>query len=368
MNKVRILHCADLHFDTQMSKLSKQDILDVFSYIIDIALEENVEIMLIAGDVFDNLSVNKQTLNFLESAFKSIKNIKVFISPGNHDPYNHKSFYKLVDWPDNVHIFKGDIEKIYIEELNLNIYGAGFKSNYINESNLKVKADKDKINIMVLHGELTTSNSKNEYNPITLEDIESSDLDYLALGHRHSFTGIQKQDKTYYAYSGCPQGRGFDELDEKGIILGDVYSGGVNLEFRKTSKRMYKEVSIDINTANSYGEVKSIILSEIEKTDRENNLYKIFLVGEINEEFIIKAEMIYEMIKNEFYYVKLIDKTEIKYDYEELAKANSIKGIFVKTLLEQLDESEGEDKEIIKEAIKLGLRALSEDEVNISDY
>ena len=100
MNKVRILHCADLHFDTpfkeldkDISDISKEELLEVFKNIIDLCIKEKVEVLLIAGDVFDNLTVNKSTLFFISEQINRIKHIKVFISPGNHDPYNNLSFY-----------------------------------------------------------------------------------------------------------------------------------------------------------------------------------------------------------------------------------------------------------------------------------
>ena len=62
-------------------------------------LEKEIDILLIAGDIFDNLSVNKTTLYFIKNCFENISKVKVFISPGNHDPFNEKSFYSIVDWP-----------------------------------------------------------------------------------------------------------------------------------------------------------------------------------------------------------------------------------------------------------------------------
>lgn len=369
MRKVKILHCADLHFDTQMSNLSKNDLLEVFSNIIKLAKKEAVEIMLIAGDVFDNLSVNKETLRFLELTFATVPNIKIFISPGNHDPYNAKSFYNLVDWPENVHIFKGDIEKVFIKELNTNVYGAAFNSNYIKESNLKMQSEDGKINIMVLHAELSSGTSVNEYNPVTLDDIANSNLDYLALGHRHAFSGIQKSGTTYYAYSGCPQGRGFDELGDKGIIIGEVYEDGVNLDFVKTSRRLYIEKNIDISNSHSYMEIKSTILNNISKSERESNLYKIILQGELNEEFILDEGVMNGLLKDDFYFAKVYDKTEVKYNYDELVASNSIKGTFVKKMFDKIANTDSEEeKELIKLAMKMGLKALSEEEVNMGDY
>lgn len=377
MKKIKILHCGDMHFDTpfkeldnKISNVSKEELLEVLSTIINICKSNSVDIMLMAGDIFDNLTVNKKTLAFIKEQLEGIDNIKVFISPGNHDPYNTNSFYKMIEWPSNVHVFKSGMEKVYIEDLDTVVWGAAFNKPHIKTSLLKeVKAESNKINLMVLHGELSQSEGGNVYNPITLKDIGESGVDYLALGHRHTYTGILRERNTCYAYAGCPQGRGFDEISDKGIILGDIYKGGVNLEFVRTSKRNYYTIDIDISKALSSEEIKSIILSSVKEEDRIKNFYKIVLVGNVESHINLKEELIFEKVKHEFYFVKIVDKTEVKIDFDEISRDYSLKGIFAAKLLKELEVCENEeDREIIKMALKLGVQCLSEDEVNINDY
>lgn len=377
MKKVKVLHCGDMHFDTpfkelnsKLSIISKEELLEVLSTIINICKNNSVDILLMAGDIFDNLTVNKKTLVFIRESLESIENVKVFISPGNHDPYNTNSFYKMIDWPKNVHVFKDIMEKVYIEELDTIVWGAAFNKPHITKSLLKeVKGEGNSINLMVLHGEISQSEGGNVYNPITLSDIGECGVDYLALGHRHSYTGILRERNTCYAYCGCPQGRGFDELGDKGVIIGDVYKGAVNLEFKRTSKRNYYTIEVDISTACSNEEIKSMILSNIIEEDRLRNFYKIVLVGRVEPNLNLKEEIIFEKLKDEFYFIKIIDKTEIKIDFDEMSKDYSLKGIFAAKLLEQLEQNEEEDDiEVIKMALKLGVQCLSEEEVNLNDY
>ena len=375
MRKVKILHCADLHFDTpfkelngQLSSLSKSELLDVFKSIIDLTIEEKVEVLLIAGDVFDNLTVNKSTLLFLSKELGRIANVHVFIAPGNHDPYNDKSFYKMINWQDNVHIFKSDMEYKEIKELNLIVWGAGFKRAYERESLLKLeKIDNSKINIMILHGEISNSNSGNEYNPIYLGQIEKSNMDYIALGHRHKFSGILKSGKSYYAYSGCPQGRGFDEEGSKGVILGQVYNGAVDLQYVETCIRKYVVKEIDVTGLNTYEEVISKLLNSFNLQERNRYLYKVILTGEVDEHFIFNEELLMEKLKDNFYYIKIINKTTIEINLEEVAMDYSIKGRFVAKMLKKLSEVADEEKEIINLALKIGMQCLSEEEVNLND-
>lgn len=374
MRKIKILQAGDLHFDTpfkdlnkNISIISKEELLEVFSKIIDIAMENSVDILLLTGDIFDNLTVNKKTLIFIKNQIERINNIRVFISPGNHDPYNEKSFYNMINWPDNVYIFKGAMEHVILENLNTVVWGCAFNEYHIRKSMLKnIDIKGNYINIMTIHGDISNMDEGNEYNPITLKDIGNSRLDYIAIGHRHNFSGVLRENNTYYAYAGCPQGRGFDELGDKGVLLGEVTKGAVDLQFIRTSKRNYNVEEIDISNSVSYDEVRLKILSSIKEEDRKNNLYKIILKGEIESYINLKEEIILEKIKNDFYYVKVIDKTEVKLDFDKISKDYSIKGVYAKKLLEKMEEDC--DKEVLQMALKLGIQCLSHEEVNLNDY
>lgn len=377
MKKVKIVHTADLHFDTPFNEvddkqraINKEELKEVFKNIINFCKEKQVDILLLAGDIFDNLTLNRETIYFLENVFNNIKETRVFISPGNHDPYNNNSFYKLIKWPENVYIFKDKLEKVYIKELETNVWGAAFNEKYVRESLIKGFSQNNKeINIMAIHGEISSSSEGNEYNPITLKDIKESGMDYIALGHRHNFSGILKEGNTFYSYSGCPQGRGFDETGDKGIIYGYVSKGAVELSFIKTCKRNYEEVYVDISNLFGYEEVIKKILDVIKEEDRKNNLYKIILKGEVSEKFHIEEKVLKSKLVRDFYFCKVVDKTSIALDIKELSKGYSVKSIFVKNLLKKLQEAKtDEEKDIIKMALKIGVSSLSEAEVNIDDY
>ena len=377
MKKVKIVHTADLHFDTPFNEvddkqraINKEELKEVFKNIINFCKEKQVDILLLAGDIFDNLTLNRETIYFLENVFNNIKETRVFISPGNHDPYNNNSFYKLIKWPENVYIFKDKLEKVYIKELETNVWGAAFNEKYVRESLIRGFSQNNKeINIMAIHGEISSSSEGNEYNPITLKDIKESGMDYIALGHRHNFSGVLKEGNTFYSYSGCPQGRGFDETGDKGIIYGYVSKGAVELSFIKTCKRNYEEVYVDISNLFGYEEVIKKILDVIKEEDRKNNLYKIILKGEVSENFHIEEKVLKSKLVKDFYFCKVVDKTSIALDIKELSKGYSVKSIFVKNLLKKLQEAKtDEEKDIIKMALKIGVSSLSEAEVNIDDY
>lgn len=221
---------------------------------------------------------------------------------------------------------------------------------------------------MVIHGEVSSVKEGNNYNPIMEEDIIKSDLDYIALGHRHKFSEVKKIGNTYYSYSGCPQGRGFDELEDKGIVLLEIKNRFVESRFIRTSVRNYYEKGINIDGCFGYNEVKNRIISEIPKDDRKNNFYKIILKGQISDEFSLSEELLEELLKDEFYFVKIIDKSEIKLDITELIKGYSLKSIFAKKIYEELQNvTTEEDREIISLALKIGIQSISGEEVRINE-
>lgn len=353
---LRIIHCADVHMDPVMSGLDerkvnirREELKRSFKKII--ALAKNAHILLISGDLFDSHSASESTLAFLKNEFASIPETKVYIIAGNHDYLSADSVYRRFDFGKNVHFFGTEME--VVEEADYDIYGKSFKA--ANEtvsmlSDFKVK-NPDKINICLMHGNLGGS----EYNPIKISDIEASGLDYLALGHVHKATEIKQAGATFYAYSGCPEGKGYDESGEKGVyaielIKGNILSG----EIVPVCERMYFDEEIDITDTWSYDEI-------MEKINEHHfgprHIYRFTLVGKTD--MAIDTGVLREHIEG--FEVTVRDKTTPVVDIEKLAEEFSLKGLFAKFALE---EKPNMTEEEFNEAIKAGLQYIEKEEKN----
>lgn len=377
MKNVRILHLSDVHFDTPFRELPKEiailrrnEIRECFSRIIDKAIEKKVDLILLAGDIFDNDTVEKNTLVFIKEQMEkaNLYNIKIFISSGNHDPYNAKSFYNMIKWSENVHIFKNTMERVVLEELGVVIYGQSFKEKYQRKSMLKDFEpnceDGDLVRIMLLHGEVKNGENS-EYNKISLNEIEKSGMDYIALGHIHRFSGINKIGNTTYAYSGCPEGRGFDELGKKGVIIGELSKGATELNFMKMNKREYVIKEVDISDFETKEDIIEELLT-IPREKRMRNLFKIKLKGRVKEHFNLDLFLLENMLKEEFFYFKIIDETKPFLNMDELSNEYSMRGIFCSLMKEAIYEKEYED-EILEMAFKIGMESLLDGEVNLDE-
>lgn len=369
MNKIKILHCADIHIGAAESFLGafaakrRIETLITFEKIIDTAAANGVRIVAIVGDLFNSNDVESSLYEPVFKKIADVPDIKVIFAAGNHDPLNPSSPFFGRKLPNNLYVLGTKDSCIDFEDIGVRVYGRSFQSVYMcgEKRFTLLPPDDEKINLMVLHGELKGDLSS-EYNPITSEFIENSGMDYIALGHIHKRSEIMKLANTYYAYSGCAEGQGFDECDEKGVYIGNIGKGICELEFLPISKRRHIRESIDITGADTPYNVSELIISTLEKKygeDFSKNLYRIELIGKAFDETVNNLSEITARLSDRLYFVKLKDKTEPNYNLEELSNEISLKGLFVKNMLRKIGESEGEEKETLKYALNIGIKAFN---------
>ena len=221
MNSVKILHLADIHIGAAQSFLGaganmrRYETLMTFERIIDTAREQNVQVIAAAGDIFDSNNVPEELIAPVFAKITAVPDIKVVFAAGNHDPLTAESPFKTRKLPQNLYVLGVTDDCITFDDIKLRVYGRSFESVYMagEERFSLAPPDDDYINLMVLHGDMR-GDMGSAYNSVTPRFIESSGMDYIALGHIHKRTEIQRLGKTFFAYSGCPEGMGFDELGE----------------------------------------------------------------------------------------------------------------------------------------------------------
>lgn len=370
MNSVKILHCADIHIGAAESFLSTSEArrferLITFEKIIDIAKDNSVQVIAIAGDLFDYNGVESRLVEPVFEKIASVPEIKVIFAAGNHDPLTSDSPFKTRTLPENLYVLGIEDDCTAFEDLKLRVYGKSFENVYMSgeEYFSLTPPDDEYINLMVIHGELK-SDMNSQYNPITPKFVKTCKMDYIALGHVHGKTEVGKIEATSFAYCGCPEGRGFDELGEKGVLIGEISKGKVELEFIPTCKRRYISERIDVTDLTSSADICSKIFSALKEKYGENyyeNLYKAELFGTLPEEFSLNPNELSSRLSDEVYFIKLRDRTEAEIDFGELSGEISLKGLFVKSMLAKIEDSGGEEKELLKRALTLGVKAFNEE-------
>ena len=143
---MRFVHIADMHFDIPFTSLNNKEDLgekrrleqrNAFKKIIEYIKNNRVEYFFIAGDLYEHDYVRKSTIDYISKLFDEIPNTKVFITPGNHDPYIKNSIYDTYEVGENVYVFRNSrIEKY--EDENVNIYGMAFTEFFMEKSPLEI--------------------------------------------------------------------------------------------------------------------------------------------------------------------------------------------------------------------------------------
>ena len=348
---MKFVHIADMHFDMPFTVLSKNDLAEerridqrkVFQKMVDYIKENKVEYLFISGDLYENEYVRKSTIDYINNCFKQIPDTEIYITPGNHDPYLINSYYNKYEWNENVHIFT-KLDKV--SSKGINIYGYGFEDFHFNKVILPVNIDYSKINILIMHADLNgTSSETGEYNSILESDLIKSNFNYVALGHIHK-TNYEKERKIIYP--GSMIAGGFDELGKHGMVVGEIdeETKKLSTKFIELDEKEFVEMQLDISNINSKEElIENINTIKVDI----NKYYKIILIGTKNIEIDVNELIRYIEIKN---IIKLKDKTKVEYDLEKISKEQSLKGIFVKELLDQINE---ENREKILKSIYIGL-------------
>ena len=357
---MKFVHIADIHFDSPFTTLSDKgnlgeqrriEQIKIFKKIIEYIKENKIEYLFISGDLYEHKYIRKSTIEYINNLFKEIENTKIFISPGNHDPILKKSYYNNFIWNKNVYIFKSEIQKIETEEAD--IYGFGFDDFYCANSGIEklVLDNPEKLNILVIHGTLNGANLEEmQYNSMSSTMLENKGFDYVALGHIHknNFTPNGK-----IIYPGSTMSLGFDELGEHGMVVGEITKNAAELNFIKLDETEYVEREINCTDINS---IEELIEKINEINIEQNKLYKIILVGKRNFEINIYDLYKYELNEK---IIKIKNKTKPNYNIEEIAKENSLRGLFAKEILDEL-KKENYDENIIENALEIGIEILSE--------
>ena len=376
MNSVKILHCADIHIGAAESFLGaradsrRYETVLTFERIIDTAVNAGVDVVAVAGDLFDSNTADARLYRPVLEKIASVPDIKVLFAAGNHDPLLSSSPFLKNKNPGNLYVFPEHDHCFTFDDIKLRAYGRSFGNVYMQgEQSFGITPPDDGyVNLMVLHGELTGDLSS-QYNAVTAEFIKNSGMDYIALGHIHKRTEPQKSGNTYYAYCGCPEGQGFDETGEKGVYVGTVGKSLCALEFIPLAKRRHFHIKTDVTGLASQAEIVNKIAEDIKNTAGsgwEENLYKIELTGGVKEGADVNTAEIIARISEAVYYAKVKDSTVPALDMEQIASEISLKGIFVKNMLSLIENASEDEKEELAAALRLGLKAF-DSEVSYSE-
>lgn len=357
---LKLIHGADFHLDSPFSGLTpeqaarrREEQRELLDRLAALAREKEADLVLLSGDLLDSERVFRETAQALSRALGAIP-CPVFIAPGNHDCYSPRSVYAALDWPDNVHIFRTpQIQRVDLPGLDCAVYGRAFTAPRQADSPLagfRAEDGAQKLQIMCLHGDVAP---QSDYGPISPAEIAASGLDYLALGHVHQGSGLNREGKTFWAYPGCPEGRGFDELGEKGVLYVEAEPGHVSSQFIPLCRRRYEILTVDVTGAESALAAVTAALPQ----GTEEDIYRVLLTGEGPAPDLPALE---RALAPKFYGLTLRDRTRLPRDLWARRGEDTLTGLFLQAMWEKC-RTDPEDR-TCQLAARFGLAALENGE------
>ena len=266
----RFVHAADIHLDSPLRSLALRDpaLADLigtatrraFVAVVDLCLDEQVDALLLSGDLYDGDQTSMKTARFLADQIHRLHEagIKVFIIRGNHDALS-KITHELT-FPEEVTIFRTRAGVIEIERergaLPIAIHGISFARPHAPESLLSRFRSPvaGAVNIGLLHTSVEGSPGHDLYAPCGIAELQATGFRYWALGHIHK--RMADEGPTTVVMPGMPQGRDINEAGAKSVTLATVADDGtILIEERRTSVAQFERVTVELGGVEDWGEM-----------------------------------------------------------------------------------------------------------------
>ena len=362
---IRLIHAADLHLDSpfealegEKAALRRAEQRSLLQRLGELCLAQKADVLLLCGDIFDGDYVYAETGETFLDVLSGL-GIPVFIAPGNHDPFSRRSPWARLAFPGNVHIFTDEsIRPAVPEDLGLRVWGAGYTDSVCPPllRGFRVPKRSGVKDLLVLHAEVGRRDSP--YCPVTEAELSESGFDWAALGHVHSFSGQRRAGGCVYAWPGCPEGRGFDECGEKGVIRWDISGDESRITFLPLGQRQYRKLRVEA------GEDPLAAAELSLPADSKRHICKIIFAGECTEAPDLRY--LHQCLAPRFFHLVLEDETEPARDLWERAREDTLAGAFLRRMRLRLETARtGEERSLVLEAVRLGMAALEGRELKL---
>lgn len=351
---MKFIHTADFHLDAKMEATMtpeqaaerRQELLKTFE---DIALAGHTigaSAILICGDFFDSITPSPSAISHVCATIERYKDLDFILLCGNHD----ETVKHILPEMPNLKTFPQNQEAGVFRYGNVDIWGS--ENPGIAPS--AIPFDANHINIVMLHGERREASSPDG---ISLPLWQNHHVDYMALGHYHSYEAKQIDGRGVSVYAGCPAGRGFDECGKKGYVLLTISDGKLSHEFVELKGRVLHRIEVSVATCASLLDIEQAILDATKEIEKQDAL-RIELHGAPMADIKIMPSVLEKRLSDRFWFVRIKDHTSAIKSTDDYLYDTSLAGVFVRAVYAK--ETNPERRERI---IKCGLAALRGEEI-----
>ena len=322
---MKFIHIADVHLGAEPEGLQTggsgrgKEIWSTLERVLQVCEREEVELLLIAGDLFHRQPLLRE-LKELNYMFEKLTKTKVVFIAGNHDYLKQDSYYHTFSWNKNVYpLLNGDVERIVFAPLETTVYGFSYLQKEILEPRYDhmIAPRKTRYEILLAHG------GDERHIPIKKQNLERLGYDYIALGHIHK---PQRLIENLAHYAGALEPIDKNDTGKHGYVRGEITEKGIFTSFVPFASREYVHAEIWVDTETTNGMIKDQICECIQNQGKEH-IYKFILKGGRDLDFVPELEQ-FRQLGN---IIEIVDETEPAIHLDRLLAKNrgNILGRFI---------------------------------------
>ncbi|HEY8632473.1 MAG TPA: DNA repair exonuclease [Candidatus Limnocylindrales bacterium] len=390
---LRLLHTADVHLGARHADLGEQAAAQrerqfaAFKAAVDLAIAERVDIVLIAGDLFDSNTQPRRSVERVAAELKRLvaAKIRTVVIPGTHDVYDRASLYRVHDLAamagstvddDLVTVLTPDRPSVHLAACDVVVHGPVFATKRAPYSPLRdLKVTPGEVatwNVGMVHGSLAIPDrTDRDEVVVTRAEIEATGLDYLALGHWHS-AQQGKAGGTTYAYSGAPEPVAVtqDGAGKVLLIALDEVAGvrSVTIEERTVGRTRFEKLDVDASTLADQPELVRLLAARADP----DLVLDVRLTGVRPDELDVSTDEVEDQLKGSFLKVRVRDASVPALTKGNLPSPDTIPGAFIRDVEGRIAELEAEGSEPaiaeateLRDVLRLGRLLLAGHEVTL---
>ncbi|MFA5516696.1 MAG: DNA repair exonuclease [Desulfuromonadales bacterium] len=361
---IRILHTADLHLGAPFPALGERAgerqgaFLATFERLITLAIKSEVQLFLVAGDLFDGPRPEAAVVGRVQSGLKRLadRGILPVLLPGTHDHLvDADSVYRRAEFPGAVVLTEpvvGEPVRVAVKGEEVYLYGFAYNS-FASADALggMARRAEEGIHIGLLHGSRQGSpewEHRKKDLPFTPATLCAWNLDYVALGHYHRFEIIEENGRALACYPGSPEGKRFGENGPRYAALVTVGPGSANIEKVAVQTQVMEEGSIDLSGCEDAGRAAAAIVA----LGRPDLLLRLALTGIVEAPLDLAA--LHARCRDAFFHLDFDDRTRL-FDSDFAARIGAeetVRGLFVRRARHLLEEAPAAERPLVEEAFR----------------
>ncbi len=371
---MKILHFADVHLDisfagmkfpVEVARRYRASLRQAVHNLLDLALKEKVDAVTIGGDLYEQERYSPETGHFLAEEFARLGSVPVFVAPGNHDPLVPDSLYRQVKWPENVTIFSEPrLTPIPLSDdvvlWGLAHLGPSFRKNPL--ANFQVP--NRKTHLLLLHGSDMSNvpGGKVTHAPFYPDDIRKAGFAFALLGHYHQGR-LSPEKAPILAYPGSPEPLALCSAGLHGAVLLQIEKSRVQAKSVPTATYRSLRKEVDVSELTHLEAVAQKITEALKGEEGERVLVQVKLVGWRHPDVNWDPAALRERLPEVFLHIYLEDHTVPGFPLDDLRAEKTVRGEFVRRLLDEMEKAADEKRDLLQSALTFGLFAFEKKDV-----